>query len=163
MSLPLPRRIAQAALLLGAAAAPLVGAGAAHAAALPQPDLGGLSNLDGPGLGDTLDNASHQGTVFAADAGTDAMKTTLPTTDHLVGTTARTAVPTAQQAVQQATGNPVDTAGRVAGGSAESAASALPADELLPTTPVGPVGSMLPNTGALPTTDHLPVNGLPVL
>ncbi|MBY8877018.1 ATP-binding protein [Actinacidiphila acidipaludis] len=160
MSLPLPRRIARAALLLGAAAAPLVGAGAAHAAALPQPNLGGLSTLDGPALGDTVDSASHQTTVLAAEAGTDAMKATLPTTDHLVGTTARTAVPTAQQAVRRAAGNATEAAGRMAGGSAESAAGALPSDALLP---AGGLSALLPDTGALPTTDHLPMQGLPVV
>jgi len=156
MSLPLPRRIVQAALLLGAAAAPLVGAGAAHAAALPQPDLGGLSNLDGPALGDTVGSTTHQTAVLAAQGGTDAMKATLPTADHVVGSTARSAVPTAQRTA----GGAVDAAGRLAGGSTESAAGVLPRTELLPTTPLA---SLLPNTGALPTTDHLPLRGLPVV
>jgi hypothetical protein len=156
MSLPLPRRIAQAALLLGAAAAPLVGAGAAHAAALSQPDLGGVSNLDGPALGDAAAGTTHQAAVLAAETGTDAMKATLPTADHVVGTTARSAVPTARHAA----GSAVDAAGRLAGGSTESAAGALPRTDLLPTTPLT---SLLPNTGALPTTEHLPVNGLPVV
>lgn len=161
MPLPFPRRIAQAALLLGAAAAPLVGAGAAHAAALPPQDLGGLSNLDSAGLGDTLGSASHQTTVLAADAGTDAMKSTLPTADHLVGTTGHTALPTAQQAAGDAT----DAAGRMLGGTTESATAPLPATEEVPTT------QLLPNLGALPTTAlptaglptaGLPLNGLPV-
>jgi hypothetical protein len=156
MSLPLPRRIAQAALLLGAAAAPLVGGGAAHAAALPPQDLGGLSNLDGAGLGDTLAGATHQSSVLAADAGTDAMKSTLPTTDHLVGTTGQTALPTAQQAA----GDTTDAAGRILGETTESATAALPSTDALPTT------SLLPNLGALPASplpaDQLPLKGLPV-
>jgi hypothetical protein len=153
MSLPLPRRIAQAALLLGAAAAPLIGAGAAHAAALPTQGLVGLSNLDGAALGDTVGNASHQGAVFTADAGTDAMKATLPTADRIVGTTGRTALPTAG-----------DAAGRIAGESTESAGAALPSSEMLPTT------SLVPNAGALPptgvgglSTDQLPLRGLPTV
>ncbi|SEN53055.1 hypothetical protein SAMN05216267_1006139 [Actinacidiphila rubida] len=159
MSLPLPRRIAQAALLLGAAAAPLVGAGAAHAAALPQPDLGGLSNLDSPAVGDTVATATHETAVLGAQAGTDAMKATLPTADHVVGTTAQTAVPTAQLAA----GNATDAAGRIVGASAESAGGVVPHTELLPATPLGALGAMLPNTGTLPTTDHLPLKGLPVV
>jgi hypothetical protein len=166
MPLPFPRRIAQAALLLGAAAAPLVGAGAAHAAGLPPQDLGGLSNLDDPGLGDAVAGTAHQSTVLAADAGTDAMKSTLPTADHLVGTTGHTALPTAQQAAREAT----DQAGRILGGTTESATAPLPATEAVP------AAQLLPNLGALPTaalptaglptaglpTTGLPLNGLPV-
>ena len=160
MSLPLPRRIAQAALLLGAAAAPLVGAGAAHAASLTEANLGGLSTLDNPALGDALATAEHQGAVLGAQAGTDAMKATLPATDHVVGTTTRSAVPTAQQALERTHADPVDAAGRLAGGTTESAAGTLSATELVPTTPLPP---LVPNAGTLPTTEHLPLNGLPVL
>ncbi|MFE4643426.1 ATP-binding protein, partial [Streptomyces sp. NPDC056730] len=55
MSLPLTRRIARAALLVAAGAAPVIGAaGAANAAALPQTtDLGAVSALDGAAPGDT--------------------------------------------------------------------------------------------------------------
>ncbi|WP_405587101.1 ATP-binding protein [Streptomyces sp. NBC_01190] len=146
MSLPFPRRIAQAALLLGAAAAPLIGAGAAHAAALPQQGLGGLSNLDGAGLGHAVEGASHQSTTLAAQSGTQAMKSTLPTADRLVGTTARTALPTArqtaQQTAQQTAGKAGDSAGRVLGATTESAGGAVPLT--------------LPNTGTLP------LNGIPL-
>jgi hypothetical protein len=153
MSLTLPRRIAQAALLLGAAAAPLIGAGAAHAAALPQPDLGGLSNLDGANLGNTVSGAAHQSTVLAEQSGTQAMKTALPAADRVVGTSAQTALPTAQQTA----GNAGDSAGRIVGATAESAGGAVP--DALPT-------SALPNTGTLPVgdlpTDQLPLSGLPL-
>ncbi|MEE4543408.1 ATP-binding protein [Streptomyces sp. V4-01] len=160
MSLPLPRRLAQAALLLGAAAAPLVGAGAAHAAALHPQGLGGLSALDGAGLGDTLRGAPHQSTVLAADAGGDAMRSTLPTADHLVGATGHSAVPTAEQGASDA----ADTAGRILGETAESTAGELPATGALPNLGALPM-TVLP-TAALPTaglpTDHLPLKGLPV-
>ncbi len=88
MSLPLPRRIAQAALLLGAAAAPLIGAGAAHAAALPQQGLGGLSNLD-----TGVQNTSHQATVAAGQNGEQALRTALPAADRVAGTLTPTARP----------------------------------------------------------------------
>lgn len=151
MSLPLPRRFAQAALLLGAAAAPLIGAGAAHAASLPAPGLGGLSSLDGAGLGDAAGGASHQATVLAADAATDAMKTALPTADHLVGTFGHSALPVVQQA---ATGAP-DAAGRLLGGTVESATAAVPHGQELPTAHVLPAlggthAAALPATGKLP-------------
>ncbi|WP_128379601.1 ATP-binding protein [Streptomyces cavernae] len=60
MSLPLTRRIARAALLIAAGAAPVVGAaGSAHAAALPAaPELGGLTAVDGADVGDKVDGAT---------------------------------------------------------------------------------------------------------
>lgn len=159
MSLPLPRRIAQAALLLGAAAAPLIGAGAAQAATLPQQGLGGLTTVDGADLGSTVDGAAQHATGLAATTGADATKTALPTAGHLVGTTGRTATPAAQQAAGDAT----DVAGRIVGATAESASGAVPSAQTLPAT-------VLPNAGALPATlpatglptNQLPLNGLPL-
>ncbi|MFE9821354.1 ATP-binding protein [Streptomyces sp. NPDC005791] len=80
MSLPLTRRIARAALLIAAGAAPVVGAaGAAGAAGLPQtPALGGLTSLDGAGLGSTLDSASKQGSEVTKGTGGKVVGTTLP-------------------------------------------------------------------------------------
>lgn len=160
MSLPLPRRIAQAALLLGAAAAPLVGAGAAQAAA-PHQDLGGLANVDGAGLGSTVDGASQKATGLAAAAGSHAMRTALPATGRIVGTTGRTLVPAAKHAADQTD----DTAGRFLGATAESTAGAVPGTETLPATAL-PAARTLPVHGlpaqGLPSLDRLPVRGLPV-
>ncbi|MFD9503707.1 ATP-binding protein [Streptomyces sp. NPDC060035] len=80
MSLPLTRRIARAALLIAAGAAPVVGAaGAAGAAGLPQtPALGGLTTLDATGVSSTLDSASKQGTGVAKETGGRVVGTTLP-------------------------------------------------------------------------------------
>ncbi|WP_225846189.1 ATP-binding protein [Streptomyces sp. HPF1205] len=170
MSLPLPRRIAQAALLLGAAAAPLVGAGAAQAAAPHQQGLGGPTAVDGA-LGSTVDGASQKATGLAATTGSDAMRTALPTTGRLVGTTGRTLLPAAQHAASQAD----DTAGRFLGATAESTAGAVPGAETLPATAL-PAGRDLPVSGlptrglptralptqGLPSLDRLPVQGLPV-
>lgn len=157
MSLSLPRRLARTILLLGAAAtAPLLGAGAAHAAdaAAPAgPNLGGLTALDGDGLGNAVENASHQTTLLAANAGTDAMKTTLPTTDQVLSNAGHDALPTARQT----TGGATDSAGRLLGGTAESATAGLPSTEALPTT------SLVPNLGGLPAgpaAGRLPVTGL---
>ncbi|HEY5837221.1 ATP-binding protein [Streptomyces sp.] len=147
MSLPLPRRIAQAALLLGAAAAPLVGAGAAQAAPLPQQDLGGLTAVDGAGLGSTVNGATQHRATLAAKTGSDAVKTALPTAGRLVGTTSRAAAP----ATQQAAGDATDVAGRVAGATTESATGAIPAARTLP--------AALPNARTLPA--NLPTTGLP--
>lgn len=142
MSLPLPRRIAQAALLLGAAAAPLVGAGAAQAATPHQPDLGGLTTVDGANVGRTVDGAAQKATGLAAQTGSDAVKTALPAAGRIVGTAGRGAAPAAQRTAGQAT----DTAGRLLGGTTESAGSAVPGAETL---------SSLPNAG------QLPLKGLP--
>jgi hypothetical protein len=156
MSLPLTRRFAQAALLIGAAAAPLIGAGAAQAAALPPTDLGGLTNLDGASVGNTVDGASQQATGLAGQTGSQAMKSTLPATGRIVGTASKTAAPAAQKTA----GDAADAAGRIVGQTAESAGGAAPSTETLPV-------SALPNTGelptsALPTTDMLPLKGLPL-
>ncbi|MFF7158315.1 ATP-binding protein [Streptomyces sp. NPDC008139] len=156
MSLPLTRRFAQAALLIGAAAAPLIGAGAAQAAALPPTDLGGLSNLDGANVGNTLDSASQQATGVAGQAGTQTMRTTLPATGRIVGTASKTAAPAAQKAA----GDAADSAGRIVGQTAESAGGVAPHTETLPVSAL-PNAGQLP-TGALPTTDMLPLKGLPL-
>ncbi|MFC5908473.1 ATP-binding protein, partial [Streptacidiphilus monticola] len=63
MSLPLSRRVVQAALIVAAGAVPVVAAGSAHAAApaLPTvPDVGGLSQLDTASLGGGVQSAAHE-------------------------------------------------------------------------------------------------------
>lgn len=172
MSLPLPRRIAQAALLLGAAAAPLVGAGAAHAAAQPQPlkelaDAGGVlsgggelgataksavhdalsGTANGP-LGHDVHGTSHDTAGLVGQAGRDVMTTPMRTAGHLVGTTGRMAVP----AVHDAAGGAADAGGRIMGRTEESLAGPLPATESLPLTHAGaPLAPALPGVGQLPT------------
>ncbi|MEU1487614.1 ATP-binding protein [Streptomyces sp. NPDC005752] len=87
MSLPLTRRIARAALLIAAGAAPVVGAaGAAGAAGLPQtPALGGLTSLDGAGVSSTLDSAAKQGSGVANETGGKVVGTTLPAAGKTLG------------------------------------------------------------------------------
>ncbi|WP_371665638.1 ATP-binding protein [Streptomyces sp. NBC_01241] len=116
MSLPLTRRIARAALLIAAGAAPVVGAaGAAGAAALPQtPELGGLTTVDGAGLGKTVDGASQQGTKAAGETGGKIVGTALPAAGRTVGKAGAQAAP----AVQGAAGGAAGSAGKVLGGAA---------------------------------------------
>ncbi|MFJ1545317.1 ATP-binding protein [Streptomyces sp. NPDC088246] len=119
MSLPLTRRIARAALLIAAGAAPVVGAaGAAGAAELPHaPELGGLTTVDGDGLGKTVDGASQQGTKAASETGGKIVGTTLPVAGKTVGKAGAQAAPT----VQTAAGGAAGSAGEVLGGAAGAA------------------------------------------
>ena len=131
MSLPLTRRIARAALLIGAVAAPLVGAGAASAAEPPQVgDLGGLSSLDKPaGLGHAVEGVTRE-------AGTmKSVQKALPDAGRTLTGTAR------------------KTAGTVRGAAGPLARTAKGVDaaEL-------PVGASLPVTSNLPV-NRLPLSG----
>ncbi|MFE7708299.1 ATP-binding protein [Streptomyces sp. NPDC057486] len=134
MSLPLTRRIARAALLIAAGAAPVVGAaGAAGAAELPQaPELGGLTTVDGAGLGKTVDGASEQGAKIAGATGGKIVGTAVPAAGRTVGSKA---APAAQKVAGEAAGN----AGELVGGATGAAAK-----------------------GSLPTTHGLPTQGLPI-
>ncbi|MFJ5232602.1 hypothetical protein ACIQBJ_22245 [Kitasatospora sp. NPDC088391] len=103
MSFPLTRRIAQAALVVAATAAPLVAAGAASATeVVPQTDLGaGVTKLAAvPNSGDTVQGATHElghvvGTTGAAtlaaggpaagDAAGNTVAHSLPSTDDALG------------------------------------------------------------------------------
>ncbi|MFD0344107.1 ATP-binding protein [Streptomyces sp. NPDC127117] len=117
MSLPLTRRIARAALLIAAGAAPVVGAaGAAGAAELPQaPELGGLTTVDGAGLGKTVDGASQQGTKAAGDTGGKIVGTTLPAASKTVGKAGAETTPAVQKAAGGAAGNAGQVIGEAAG------------------------------------------------
>ncbi|MFE6663511.1 ATP-binding protein [Streptomyces sp. NPDC057697] len=119
MSLPLTRRIARTALLIAAGAAPVVGAaGVAGAAGLPQaPELGGLTSVDGAGLGKTVDGVSQQGSRVAGETGGKIVGTTLPAATKTVGKAGAEATPT----VQKTAGGVVGSAGRTLGEAAGSA------------------------------------------
>ncbi|MFF2325165.1 MULTISPECIES: ATP-binding protein [unclassified Streptomyces] len=125
MSLPLTRRITRAALLIAAGAAPVIGAaGAAGAAELPQaPELGGLTTVDGAGLGKTVDGATQQGTEAAGETGGRLVGTALP----VAGRTGAQAAPV----VQDAAGDAAGSAGQVLGSAAGAATQgALPTQGL---------------------------------
>ncbi|MFI9270534.1 hypothetical protein ACIGXM_07455 [Kitasatospora sp. NPDC052896] len=89
MSLPLSRRIAQAALLVAAGATPLVAAGVASASDLvpPHTDLaGGVNKLEGFTSGSTVEGTAHQlGHAVIATAQTSA-KTMTPAAAATAGT-----------------------------------------------------------------------------
>ncbi|MFE6959701.1 ATP-binding protein [Streptomyces sp. NPDC057696] len=93
MSLPLTRRIARAALLIAAGAAPVVGAaGSASAVDLPAtPNVGGLTALDGANVGNTVDGAAKNVSGLAGDTGSKAVKKAVPAAGKAVGRSARTA------------------------------------------------------------------------
>jgi hypothetical protein len=103
MSLPLPRRIARAALLLAAGAAPVVGAaGAASAAALPAAGPAGLSTLDTAHLGSTVESASQQvgKTAGVTDASpVKTVKKALPDVTGTLGKGTGSVAPTADSVV----------------------------------------------------------------
>ncbi|MER7695094.1 MULTISPECIES: ATP-binding protein [unclassified Streptomyces] len=135
MSLPLTRRIARAALLIAAGAAPVVGAaGAASAAELPQsPDLGGLTTLDGAGLGGAVDGAAQQGTRAAGDTGGRIVGTAIPAAGETVGESAAVALPAAQETVGRTAGD----AGEAVGGVTDAAGGGLPTEALGGGLPIG--------------------------
>ncbi|MFB7374861.1 ATP-binding protein [Streptomyces sp. NPDC056222] len=135
MSLPLTRRIARAALLVAAGAAPVVGA-AGSASALdhsiaPTGALSGISSLDGAGVGNAVDGASQTATGVVGDTGGEAVGKAVPTAQKVAGDTA---------------GNAGEALGDTAGGVSEHAPSA---DGL---------GQNLP-TGGVPSLGGLPLGG----
>ncbi|GEB52167.1 MULTISPECIES: hypothetical protein [Streptomyces] len=114
-----PRRIARTALLTAVGAASVVGAaaGAASAAEQPKNPVGGLSNLDGKGVGNTLDKASRHATGLAGRVGGNAVESTVPGAGKTLGKTAKTATPAAQEVAGGAAGQ----AGELLGDTAASA------------------------------------------
>lgn len=116
MSLPLTRRIARTALLIAAGAAPVVGAaGAAGAAELPQaPQLGGLTTVEGAGLGQAVD-AAKPATDTAGKAGGKVVGTTLPVAAKTLGETGAKAAPAAKGVSKTTKGGASDTLGDATG------------------------------------------------
>jgi hypothetical protein len=114
MSLPLTRRIARAALLIAAGAAPVVGAaGSASALALPQAPLGGgLTALDAEALGSTVEGASQTTTELAGETGGNAVKHTVPAAGKAVGKAGKAATTqTASKVVGETAGNATESLG----------------------------------------------------
>ncbi|MEU4270177.1 ATP-binding protein [Streptomyces sp. NPDC026092] len=135
MSLPLTRRIARAALLVAAGAAPVVGA-AGSASAMdhniaPTGALSGISSLDAAGAGSTVDGASQTATGVVGDTGSKAVGKAVPAAGKTVGSATKTATPAAQQIAGDTAGN----AGTVVGETAPSA---------------GGLGGGVPSLGGLP-------------
>ncbi|MFC3575796.1 ATP-binding protein [Streptomyces yaanensis] len=134
MSLPLTRRIARAALLIAAGAAPVVGAAGSACAAtadLPAtPHLGGLTALDNAPVAGTVDGATQKVdgaaekvTGITGDAGDKAVKAggkavkkAVPAASKTVGKVGRTATPIAKKVAGDAAGQ----AGGLLGDTAKS-------------------------------------------
>lgn len=145
MSLPLTRRIARAALLIAAGAAPVVGAaGSASALALPQAPLDGLTALDAGALGSTVDGASQKTTELAGTGG-NAVKQTVPAAGKAVGKAGKAAA-------HKVTDDTTQGAGKVLGQTAGSATESL-GGGALPTDSLGAEG-----LGA----GSLPLNAVPL-
>lgn len=136
MSLPLTRRIARAALLVAAGAAPVVGAaGSASAAELPAaPALGGITALDGANLGDAVDDAAQNVTELAGQTGSKAAKKAVPAAGQALGKSARTTAPAAQQVGGDLAGSAGDVVGDTTGTATKGG---LPTDALGKGSPVG--------------------------
>ncbi|MFJ9416006.1 MULTISPECIES: ATP-binding protein [unclassified Streptomyces] len=99
MSLPVTRRIARAALLVAAGAAPVVAAaGSAEAATLPKaPDMG-LSAPDSAGAAQVLASTAKTGAGLLNEVGKQTATTVAPT----VAKAAAKAAPLAQSGAKQA-------------------------------------------------------------
>ncbi|WP_030381031.1 MULTISPECIES: hypothetical protein [unclassified Streptomyces] len=135
MSLPLTRRIARAALIVAAGAAPVVGAaGSASAAttALPAtPDLGGVTALDGAHVANNVDATAQHVTGMAGDTGGKTVKKAVPAAGKAGGKVVKTAVPVAQKTAGEAAGQAGGALGDVASSATKAApAGGLPVDGL---------------------------------
>ncbi|MEU5208252.1 ATP-binding protein [Streptomyces sp. NPDC020742] len=141
MSLPVTRRIARAALLVAAGAAPVVAAaGSASAAELPvkAPDLGGLTApLDSQNTSKTLDRTAQQGVGLINEAGGKAATKLAPALVETAGPVVKKAMPLTRGAVDRAEGvaRPVAKHGI-------SASSPLDAVTGLVGAPQGPLGQV---------------------
>ncbi|AOP49946.1 ATP-binding protein [Streptomyces lydicus] len=106
MSLPVTRRIARAALLVAAGAAPVVAAaGSAVAAELPvkAPDLGGLTApLDSRNTSQALDHTARTGVGLLNAAGSKAATKLAPALVETAGPVVKKAMPLTQGVVDKA-------------------------------------------------------------
>lgn len=121
MSNPLKRRMAKAALVLAAGAAPVIGsAGGASALALPpSTDLGTLSNLDADTLGNTAESATEATTSLVGEAGGEVLQDVVPAAGRSATAMANTAVPTVRDAADTLAGGGGALAGQTTGMLAE--------------------------------------------
>lgn len=106
MSLPVTRRIARAALLVAAGAAPVVAAaGSAGAVELPAktPDLGGLTApLESKNTSATLDRTAHHGVGLLNEAGSKAATKLAPALVETAAPAVKKAMPLTQGAADKA-------------------------------------------------------------
>ncbi|GGU42175.1 hypothetical protein GCM10010211_01630 [Streptomyces albospinus] len=107
MSLPVTRRIARAALLVAAGAAPVVAAaGSASAVNLPAQanEMGGLTTLDSANTGKTVDRTAQAGVGMANATGSEASRTLAPALARTLSPVVGEAAPLTQDAARRAEG-----------------------------------------------------------
>ncbi|QHC25596.1 ATP-binding protein [Streptomyces sp. GS7] len=107
MSLPVTRRIARAALLIAAGAAPVVAAaGSASAVSLPPQgnEMGGLSTLDSASTGKALDSQAQKGVGVVNATGNEAERTLAPALVRTLAPAVVETTPVAQDAAHRAEG-----------------------------------------------------------
>ncbi len=129
MSLPLKRRIAQAALIVAAGATPLVAAGSAFAAAdlVPHSDLGApLTQLAAPDASSTLQHTTHELGNAAGATGAATVATGVPATTDATGNIVAGTLPEANQKTGSLTA-PVDKTAATTGELSDVAARVAPA------------------------------------
>ncbi|RKE20980.1 hypothetical protein [Streptomyces sp. TLI_171] len=181
MSLPLTRRIAQAALLVAATAAPLAAAGAASATeVVPQTDLGaGVTKLaDVPNSGDAVQGATHELGQMVGTTGAATLAAGGPAAGDAAGNTVAHSLPSTDDALGKL--GPVGKAGQLTGAvgmlsdrlapAVEEKVGPAVADKVVPAahkataSPLGTVTKGLPAdklTQGLPAADKLgPVTGV---
>lgn len=156
MSLPLTRRIAQAALLVAAGAAPVVATvGTASAAELPQTaDLGGLTQLDSDSLANQVRDVAHQTGEEVGATGGSTVGHAVPSISDTLGATAGAALPELNKfagAAGEQAGSTAGTTGRMASDAAQRAVA--------PVSGGSPLGAL--TGGGLPT-DQLTGGALPL-
>jgi hypothetical protein len=177
MTLPISRRIVQAAVVVAAGAVPAVAAGAAQAApALPTvPDLGGLSQLNSaPDLGGSLESTAHQTGELAGTGVGEAARDGVPVVADAAGHAAGQAVPGGDRSMGSSVTGLLGTASQVVGvahnaGVARSMPAAANATGTLagdtPAVAPGAAGPQAPSSSplsSLPLASSLPVNSLPL-
>ncbi|GAA0460059.1 ATP-binding protein [Streptomyces olivaceiscleroticus] len=148
MSLPLTRRIARAALLVAAGAAPVVGAaGSASAIDLPKAaDLGGLTKVDPSSVTETAGDALENTSAVAGPVAGEAVRKAVPEAGRTGNETLQELAPTAKKA----TGRVTDTKDAV-----DDTTRALPTEGLTKDLPLAeklPAGKLL---AGLPVADAL--------
>jgi hypothetical protein len=164
MSLPLSRRIAQAALLVAAGATPLVAAGSASADQLVPKgtDLGsGISKLDGVTSASTLKGETHQVGQALGKTGSVLSGTAVPAAADATGMAATTALPQTDRVVP----NLADPTGATTTGGGPLADTVAKLSGL---TPLG--GGLLPGAAprampqaAMPLMDHAALPHAPAM
>lgn len=150
MSLPLTRRIAQAALLAAAGAAPVVlgSAGTAQALELPKTaNLDALGSVDNGALAKPQQTLSRASELALGESGARTVENAVPAAAETVHTTGSTLLPAAERTLRNTDGRATGLLGRTA---EQALGSNLPTDSLV---------SDNVRVSGLPT-DQLPVAGL---